>query len=279
MWKGEDVLSKDFKSVDYLKIGIIGCGHLGQAIALSLLNQGFNKKNLLITYGGNPYTYQKLESHGLTQCLSTNLEVFYESEIVLITIKPQDICKLAKISIASKAIVVSCMAGVSIALLNGILKTDVYRMMFSGPDTIISGKGVATMYPESEQLKMLLTIINITYIKVMEEDDMDIFTAGVCMPAALLMVDKTIEQSNAIARIEEEYPLLSELIPWAEKVLPSFQDEADRETYVKNMITKGGITDAIINSLENHTSLDTALRKGITRSKEIAFEIHQAFIH
>ncbi len=62
-------------------------------------------------------------------------------------------------------------------------------MMFSGPDTIASGKGVAAIYPEHEHLKLLLRCIKLTHIRTMTENDLDIFTAGVCMPAALLKAE------------------------------------------------------------------------------------------
>lgn len=41
------------------KIGIVGCGHLGQAMAVSLLRQGYLKQNILISHQGNPATYQR----------------------------------------------------------------------------------------------------------------------------------------------------------------------------------------------------------------------------
>ena len=43
----------DFEALNNLKIGIVGCGHLGQAIAQKLISGGLKKTNLLISYGGN----------------------------------------------------------------------------------------------------------------------------------------------------------------------------------------------------------------------------------
>lgn len=255
-----------------LKVGIIGCGHLGQAIALSLVSQGLERENLLISYRGNPLTYKKLEAQSLALCLTTNERVFHESGIVLITIKPQDILEIKETDVSSKAIIVSCMAGVTIELLKRILRTDVYRMMFSGPDTIVSGEGVAAMYPEHAHLKLLLNSINLTHIKTTTESDLNIFTAGVCMPAALLKVENPTEHRRAIDRIGKEYPLLSELFAWAVRVLPHFHNSVDKEAYVERMITKGGVTDAIINNLTSGAPLDAALRKGIARTKEISIE-------
>lgn len=272
-------MSKNWELLNNLKVGIMGCGHLGQAIAQALVKQGLKKENLLISYGGNPLTYQKLEARGLSSCLTTNQKLFQESEIILITLKPQDIFVLEETEILSKVLVVSCMAGVSIEILHEILGMDVYRMMFSGPDTLLSGKGVAALYPEHEHLKLLLRSINLKYIKIIAENDLDIFTAGVCMPAAILKVENPIEQKKAIDRIGIEYPMLSDLYTWAVEALPYFQDSDDKEAYIERMITKGGITEVIINSLISGAQLDDSLRKGIARTKEIISEIQQSIVN
>jgi pyrroline-5-carboxylate reductase len=271
-------MSKDWELLNDLKIGIVGCGHLGQAIAQSLVSQGLEKKNLLISYRGNPLTYKKLEEQNLTSCLTTNQRLFQEAGIVLITIRPQDILELRENVIPEKALIVSCMAGAPLELLSRILKTNVYRMMFSGPDTIVSGKGVAAMYPEHDHLKLLLRSINLTHIKTVTESDVDVFTAGVCMSAAVLKADDPIEQQKAIDRIGAEYPMLPELYTWAVKTSLHFQNDADKEAYIGRMVTKRGITEAVINSLENGDPLDTALQKGIARTKEISNEIQQSII-
>lgn len=272
-------MSKNWELLNNLKVGIMGCGHLGQAIAQALVKQGLKKENLLISYGGNPLTYQKLEARGLSSCLTTNQKLFQESEIVLITLKPQDIFVLEETEILSKVLVVSCMAGVSIEILHEILGMDIYRMMFSGPDTLLSGNGVAALYPEHEHLKLLLRSINLKYIKIIAENDLDIFTAGVCMPAAILKVENPIEQKKAIDRIGIEYPMLSDLYTWAVEALPYFQDSDDKEAYIERMITKGGITEVIINSLISGAQLDDSLRKGIARTKEIISEIQQSIVN
>ncbi len=267
---------KKCELINSLKVGIVGCGHLGQAMAQALVSQGLAKENLFISYRGNPLTYQKLKSQGLDSCLTTNRRLFQEAGIVLITVKPQDILGLKETLVSSRALIVSCMAGIPIELLNGILETDVYRMMCSGPDTIISGRGVAAFYPEHEYLKLLLDSMNLTHIKIMAESDIDIFTAGVCMPAALLKVENPTECKRAVDKIGREYPLISELYAWAIGALPHFQDKKDRDAYIERMITKGGVTDAIINSLQRGEPLDAALKKGVVRTKEISREVRQS---
>ncbi len=275
--EGEALLNiQDLGLLNKLKVGIVGCGHLGQAIALSLVAHGLEKENLLISYRGNPLTYKKLETKGLASCLTNNKRLFMEAGIILIITKPQDILKFHGIVAADKSLIVSCMAGIPIELLNRIFKTNTYRMMFSGPDTILSEKGVATAYPQNEHLELLTRFLNLKYIQIDAEKDMDTFTAGVCLPAAILKLDNSDGCSDAIGRVEEEFPLLSKLYKWASESLPIFQSSTETDMYIEQMKTKGGITEAILNSLQKGEALDAALQKGIDHAKEISVEIQKS---
>lgn len=140
--------------------------------------------------------------------------------------------------------------------------------MLSGPDTILSGKGVGAIYPKSERLELLLGAMEFGNIKIISETEMDVFTAGVCLPAAIQKAGGEIEKKAAIKRISVEYPLFAALHAWAVEALPALETEADRDNYISMMITQGGVTDAIVRHLESGAPLDAALRKGINRTKK-----------
>lgn len=265
--------TQDLKLLNELKVGIVGCGHLGQAIAQSLIAHGLNKESLLISYRGNPLTYQKLEANGLASCLTDNETLFKEAGIILIITRPQDVSELGGVAVSDKSIIVSCMAGVPIDVLNGIFKTEVYRMMFSGPDTISIEKGVAAAHPQNDLLEMLTHMLKLRYIRIGAEKDLDVFTAGVCLPAAILKLNNQDACSSAIEKIGSYFPLLAELYAWAASSLPDLKTGAEKDMYIERMCTKGGITEAIINSIQEGESLDAALIRGIDRSKEISSEI------
>ncbi len=104
-----------------------------------------------------------------------------------------------------------------------------------------------------------------------DEEMMHAFTVGVCLPAALLVAgrkEKSVAQAARI--IEKEYPGFEEIYVWAKDVLPNFDSDEEREEYVKRMSTKGGITEAIVNSLNSGSTFLTALRCGIAKSREIS---------
>ena len=258
------------------KIGIIGCGHLGQALASALLRHGFDKSNLRVSFRGNPATYERLETQGLSACLVANDVLMAESDVIFIMIKPQDILQLKGAFSSSKAQIISCMAAISTDLLSKILGTKVLRMMLSGPDTVMSGRGVGTVYPGDEYLERLLAAIHVRLIKISSEKEMEVFTTGVCIPAALVQTGNSGEEQKAIERISTKYPLMSAFYEWAVKVAPQIENPSDKETYIAKMTTKAGITDAIIKSLRRGESLDVALQNGINRSEEISLEIQQA---
>lgn len=262
-----------------VQIGIIGCGHLGQAILESLINHGFRKKNLFISYKGSPSTYGKIEKMGLASCISENERIFNEADIIFITTKPHDVLSLKEISISQSTLVVSCLAGVSVEILKNIFKSDVCRIMLSGPDTIIAEKGVATVYPYNELVACILNRMNLQIFKISDEGYIDIFTAAVCLPAALLQEDNEEVINEAINEMEKEWASFLDLYKWAKRILPCFNTKNEKVEYIARMITKGGVTEAIIDSLKSGEIFINALRKGITRSKDISREISNSILN
>ena len=252
------------------KIGIIGCGHIGQAIATSLVKNGYTKNDILISYKGNPNTLEKIKDLGLNDCIVDNEKIFSEANIILITIKPQDISSLESITNIKNCEIVSCAAGVSISSLETILNTRVYRAMISGPDTIISGNGVLALYPYSEKLSSFFDGLKIKVYKLEIEEMVDVFTVGVCLPAAILQANNVEVVLKGIMKLQNEYPLLSNMYRWAKEVVPQFESDYTKNEYINHMCTRGGITEAIINSLKSGSDFDEAIKKGIARIKEIS---------
>lgn len=100
---------------------------------------------------------------------------------------------------------------------------------------------------------------------------MHIFTAGVGLPAALLIANKKgLNTEDLIEIIEKEYSDFREIYNWAKNILPDFDSEKDQTKYLEHMSTKGGITEAIVNSLNSGDTFLDSLKKGIARSKEIS---------
>lgn len=259
-------------------VGIIGCGHLGRTLAKELINHGLPKEKLMISYGGSASTLESIKQAGLLRNISDNEEICRRSNIIFIAVRPQAIEELKKISFSgnANALVISCMAGISSASLKNALGIEVLRIMPSGPDTIKEGKGIVAVYPHNDTLMNILSCLGLRAHELRDEEMMHAFTVGVCLPAALLAAKAGKTGTNgpdavqAAKIIGKEYPGFEEVYRWAVDILPDFDCDEERKEYVRRMSTKGGITEAIVESLYSGGSFLEALRKGIARSWEIS---------
>lgn len=261
------------KSDDFLAneiIGIIGAGFLGRTLAETFIEHGFPKEKLMISYGGKPSTLESIKKAGLIGNITDNKVICQKSTIIFIAVKPQSLKELKDLPFTSNSLVVSCMAGISLASLEGALGIDVLRIMTSGPDTIKRKKGIVAVYPQNDTLINILSFLNLRVHELQDEESIHVFTVGVCLPAALLIANKRgLNIEDSIETIDKEYSDFREIYNWAKDVLPVFDSERAKMSYIEHMSTKGGITEAIVNSLNSGDTFLDSLRKGIARSKEI----------
>ena len=147
------------RGLDFLggeSIGVIGCGHLGRAIALQLVSGGFPVDRLRVSRGKSDGSLEKILDAGLGPCLAGNEGICRECSIIFICIRPQSLPELEDLAFPKDALVVSCLAGVSLSSIKGLLGVDAVRMMPSGPDSMIEGKGIAAIYPHNQVLSRIL---------------------------------------------------------------------------------------------------------------------------
>jgi len=262
------------RRLDFLggeRIGIIGCGHLGSAIALQLVSCGFPLDQLRVSRGKSDGSFQKIIDVGLGPCLAGNEEICRDSSIIFICIRPQSLPELEPLAFPKDSLVVSCLAGVSFPAIRGLLGVDAVRMMPSGPDSIKEGKGIAAIYPYNQVLSRILQALGLRVFELSVEEQMHVFTVGICLPAALLAsgdVEDAIEE--ACRCLSQEYSDFPEIFAWARSVLPHLEREEDKRAYIEKMATRGGITEAVVKSLERGEDLLLALKQGIKRSREIS---------
>lgn len=253
-----------------IKIGIVGCGNLGRAILQSMLNHGFKKENLLISCKGKKETYEEVARIGAKSCLVSNEKIFDEAQVVFAAVKPQDMLLLKRMNCSKDNLVISCAAGVPLKTLKEIFSSNVCRIMTSGPETIIKNTGIAAIYPYNEIVLSILKEMDFGVFQAKGDDEINIFTTGVCLPAALIQVRSNEQIAAAVKKIGDEYPLFLDVYTWAKANVPAFNTESDKAEYIAKMVTKGGITEAIMENLKAGKSLTDALRKGILRSREIS---------
>ncbi|OPY49025.1 MAG: pyrroline-5-carboxylate reductase [Methanosaeta sp. PtaU1.Bin060] len=252
-------------------IGIIGCGHLGRSLAEALIDSGYPKEMLRVSYGGSSSTLEKIKKAGLLENISDNYEICKSSAVIFIAVRPQSVECLRGLSFSGSALVVSCMAGISRASLKEMLGIDVFRMMPSSPDTIDKRLGIAAIYPRDDALQEILSLMGLRVYELLDEELMHVFTVGVCLPAALLVAEKMgLDLSQCVHDFGRKYPDFEEICSWARGVRPSFYSDEARDEYIRRTSTKGGITEAMIDSLNSGCTFLRAIERGVSRSKEIA---------
>jgi pyrroline-5-carboxylate reductase len=261
-------------SLDFLckeTIGIIGCGHLGRAIALELVSHGYSPDRLRLSLGRRRRSLQNIVDCGLHHCLAGNDEICRDCSIIFITIPPQSLPELRGLSFPQDTIVISCMAGVPLQAIRRILGVEAVRMMPSGPSTILEKRGITAIYPNNEVVVRILRGLDLRVYRLLDEDLMHIFTVGVCLPAAFLESgDCDRAREEACKYLSRLYPDFAEICSWARDVQPVFGTEEERQVHIGKMATKGGITEAIVESLRENDDLLMALEKGINRSRDIS---------
>jgi pyrroline-5-carboxylate reductase len=262
------------RSLDFLareSIGIIGCGHLGLSLATGFVRRGLPPRRLLLSRGRSQRSLQGVIDAGLRDCLADNRQICRECGIIFICIRPQSLPELEDLAFPRDALIVSSMAGVSLLAIRRLLGVEAVRMMPSGPDSILEGKGIAAIYPHNQALSQVLQGLGLRVFELAAEEQMHIFTAGICLPAALLASGEDEEaEEKACKSLSQQYSDFPEIFSWARSVLPHLEREEDKEDYIRRMATSGGITEAIIKSLERGDNLLMSLKQGIERSREIS---------
>ncbi len=250
-------------------IGIIGFGHLGHSLALPLVKEGFPKKHLLISHGSSEATYRKAREAGLAECLADAKNLAERADVVIVAVRPQDVLSLSGLAFKKNALVISCMAGLPLDLLRKIFEIDVHRMMCSGPDTILEGRGIATLFPADERVSEVLGLIGMRIFETKSEAELDSFTAGICLPAILLNIRVAKKEVNeAMDEMKKTYPVYGHLHEWIGEVAPQ-GEKVEKHAYLEGVSTKGGISEAMTGSLRSGSSLLAALLRGLERGREI----------
>lgn len=261
-------------------VGIVGFGHLGHSLAVPLVKNGLPKERLLISHRGSEETHERAKSLGLDGCLTDTRTLMAKADIIVVATRPQDVLSLSGIAIKSGALVISCMAGLPLDLLRTIFRTDVCRMMCSGPDTILEGRGVATMYPSDCRMERVLRLMGLRLMETSSERELDSFTVGICIPAILLNIRvPKKEVRTAMGGMEMVYPVYGALKGWIRGVMPAGDGDAEEKSeYLENVSTKGGISEAMTVSLRNGSSFGEALQRGMDRGREITDEVRRSIV-
>lgn len=259
-------------------IGIIGFGHLGASLAAPLANSGFPKERLLISCRGSEKTLAKAKSLGLDSCMTDTRTLMSSADIIFVACRPQDILSLPCDAVKEGALVVSCMAGLPLSLLLRFFGGNVTRMMCSGPDSISEGMGIAVTWPADSRAEAVIELMGMKLYEVGFEEELDSFTVGICIPPILLNVRRTkAEVSDALLAMRKRFPVYERLEGWIGMVMEANEAEEQSEC-LENVMTRGGISEAMFLHLKQGGDFAGALERGLTRGHEIMAGIKRSVV-
>lgn len=264
-----------------MKITIVGCGNMGLIYARAFLKYNIVSKENLILAEKNETRKQELIKLNVGEVTVINDAKIAESDIVIISVKPQDFEELAKelkhILEPAKCII-SIMAGVKIQRIESALNNpNIIRAMPNSPAEL--GMGVTAFTASKslslEQIRKAENLLATTGRTVFFENEnlLDAVTAlSGSGPAYFFYIVKQMIEAGKQMGFDEA--ISSMLVK--QTMLGSFHlmntTNKSLDELIKAVASKGGTTEAALTSFESD-HVGENLQKGIVKARDRASEL------
>lgn len=121
-----------------MKIGMIGCGKMAQALARGFVSAGVCSIDQLVGYDLDPQTSEHWREDLGGSLASSNAEVVRQADVLFLAVKPQamnGVLEEIKSVVTTSQVIVSIAAGIKIAPLTSVLGSDkrIIRVMPNTP--------------------------------------------------------------------------------------------------------------------------------------------------
>ena len=261
------------KNIKEKKIGMVGFGHLGSSIAEALVKGGFQKSNLMISYKGSQTTKDKVLEMKMGNCVRDSEYLMKNSDIIILAARPQNIREIAENYVRKDTLILSFMAALPLSALSSFFDCSISRAMCSGPETISGGRGICVLHHGTDAARNLVSLCEMREIKIKTEDEIDAFTAGICIPPILMniKVDER-ERKKVLNDMALRWSVYHELSDWIQAELALSASQNDKKS-LENVSTKGGVSEAMLTSLINGGSFFSSVERGIERCAELRSEL------
>lgn len=264
-----------------MKIAIIGCGNMGMAFARAFLKFDLVKKEDFLLVEKSEDRLESLSDFQpgvITGVIGPQIGNY---DLIILSVKPQDFASAGRALsevINEKQIVLSIMAGVTIQLLQNVLRhKSVIRAMPNTPAMLGMGITAYSASPEVDpsQLHKVENLINATGRSVFLEDEEQLNAVTALSgsgPAYFFYVVKAMIEAGKQMGFEESVAAL--LVK--QTMLGSFHliNNADKslDELIKAVASKGGTTEAALRTFEAG-GLDETLKDGIIAAQVRSTEL------
>jgi len=268
------------------KLGIIGCGIMGEAIIKGIVASKFLTSSQICAYDVRPERLRQIKKHSGVSLADDISELVFNSKYILIAVKPQDfngVIKAVKDNFDSNFnVIISIAAGISTALIEKILsgKASVIRVMPNTPALL--NKGIsAVSRGKNVSYKDLNFVIKIIknlgqYVLVDEKLQNTITAISGSGPAYFFLFCKYLidsaQKRGIDKKISEE--LVGETMIGAGEMLKKYDGDAD--FLIRMVKSPGGTTERAIAKFDEY-NLNFIINKAVESAEIRAGEIEKEF--
>lgn len=257
-----------------VKVTIVGCGNLGQAIARGLCSvEGFNPKNLSLSRR-NLKDLQPFLELGVT-LTDNNINAVIDADIVLLALKPYNIkTVVAEIQevLTPNQKLVSLASGLSLNELSGMVTKELslYRAMPNTATTVNKGltaiSSLSQIDQENDEVVKLFK--GLGEVLLLEEQLLEAVTIlGACGIAYVMRFMRAMEQGGIQIGFDAKTAakIVQHTVEGAAKLL--IENGTHPEQEIDKVTTPKGCTIVGLNEME-HSGFSSSLIKGIVKSYE-----------
>lgn len=260
-----------------MKLGIIGCGNLGESFLRGLVKTGTKDFERIIVSDPDREKLEELEDLDVETTLD-NEETAKKSEVILIAVKPKFVAEiLEELELTGEKLLVSLAAGVSTEHLEEHTEARTIRVM---PNICAGIGGMASAYTLGEKAteedgELVGDILNRLGLSIkVEEELMDAVTGlSGSGPAYVFMVIDAMKQAGVELGIPEDkaLKLAAQTVKGSGKLV--LESDESLEELVDMVCSPKGTTIEGVKELENsevQEALKKAVRAAAERSEELS---------
>lgn len=260
------------------RIGIVGAGHLGVAMASRLIEVGFDRGRIWLGHRGSRSSHAISVAAGMADRLAHVNEVIRYCDVLLYTVRPADYGMISAYALRDGQSLISFLAGVPLAKLCEAAcgAGSVTRAIISAPDTIASGRSLGVAYGDADApARALLGEMGAQLLDVSSEDKFEPVTVlGTCLPFILMYCDhlKITVREDDIVHCAAAFGLgeWRGIIDWAQCVKPGTASAQDLACYIDRAATPGGVAERIMRSLRHHGDFARTVTESVEHAKSLA---------